>query len=319
LYSAFCTMPKISIIIPSYNHAPYLEMRVRSVLAQTFTDTEIILLDDCSTDGSLDILARYRSHPKVTHCIFNQANSGSAFRQWERGMACATGKYIWIAESDDLADPHFLSHLSGLLDAHRKVGLAYCQSAKIDETGSTIGSWKDQTDGIPGNPWRGDFVAKGRDVLRSFLLFQNVVPNASAVLFRRRFLRPNILRDAAGYTINGDWYIWSNVLLSSDIAFVNQHHNFCRFHVQKGSVENVRNFNNILEFYRLRGFLHDALGLSDAERETLNADLFRLWMNQRRSLGLSKNASEMLKVLTVAETVDPSVRTRLAAEQESMA
>lgn len=309
-------MPKISIIIPNYNHAPYLEMRIRSVLAQTLTDTEVILLDDCSTDGSLDILARYRHHPKVAHCIFNQANSGSTFRQWERGMACATGEYIWIAESDDLAAPHFLSHLSGALDAHPTVGLAYCQSVKIDAAGSTIGSWKDQTDGILGNPWKNSFVAKGRDVLRSFFLLQNVVPNASAVLLRRRCLPPDILRDAASYTINGDWYVWSNILLSADIAFVNQHYNFCRFHLQKGSIQNIDNFNNILEFYRLRGFLHDALGLSDAERQTLNAGLFRLWMTQRRSMGLAKNAPEILKVLATAETVDPSVRTRLATEPE---
>jgi glycosyltransferase involved in cell wall biosynthesis len=309
-------MPKISVIIPNYNHAPYLEMRIRSVLAQTLTDTEVILLDDCSTDGSLDILARYRHHPKVAHCIFNQANSGSTFRQWERGLACATGEYVWIAESDDLADPHFLSHLSSVLDANRTVGLAYCQSAKIDETGSTIGSWKDQTDGIPGDPWRSSFVAKGRDVLRRFFLFQNVVPNASAVLLRRLCLPPDTLRDAASYTINGDWYVWSNILLLADIAFVNQHHNFCRLHSQKGSVQNIRNFNNILEFYRLRGFLHDALGLSDAERQTLNADLFRLWMNQRRSMGLAKSAHEILKVLAAAEMVDPSAKTRLAAEPE---
>jgi glycosyltransferase involved in cell wall biosynthesis len=309
-------MPKISVIIPNYNHAPYLEMRIRSVLAQTLTDTEVILLDDCSTDGSLDILARYRHHPKVAHCIFNQANSGSTFRQWERGLACATGEYVWIAESDDLADPHFLSHLSSVLDANRTVGLAYCQSAKIDETGSTIGSWKDQTDGIPGDLWRSSFVAKGRDVLRRFFLFQNVVPNASAVLLRRLCLPPDTLRDAASYTINGDWYVWSNILLLADIAFVNQHHNFCRLHSQKGSVQNIRNFNNILEFYRLRGFLHDALGLSDAERQTLNADLFRLWMNQRRSMGLAKSAHEILKVLAAAEMVDPSAKTRLAAEPE---
>jgi glycosyltransferase involved in cell wall biosynthesis len=309
-------MPKISIIVPNYNHAPYLETRIRSVLAQTFANTEVILLDDCSTDGSLAILARYQHHPKVTHCIFNQANSGSTFRQWERGIACATGEYIWIAESDDWADPHFLSHLSGVLDAHPTVGLAYCQSVKIDAAGSTIGSWKDQTEGIPEDPWRGSFIGKGRDMLRNFFLFQNVVPNASAVLSRRRCLPSDILRDAASYTINGDWYVWSNVLLLADIAFVNQHYNFCRFHSQQGSVQNVSNLNNITEFYRLRSFLHDALGLADAERQVLNADLFRQWMTQRRSMGLAKNAPEMLKVLTAAEAVDPSARTRLAAEPE---
>jgi glycosyltransferase involved in cell wall biosynthesis len=135
-------MPKISVTIPNYNHAPYLDVRIRSVLAQTFTDAEVILLDDCSTDGSLGILARYRHHAKVAHCIFDQAKSGSTFRQWKRGLACVTGEYIWIAESDDLADPHFLSHLSSVQAAHHAIGLAYCQSAKIDEIGSTIGSWK---------------------------------------------------------------------------------------------------------------------------------------------------------------------------------
>lgn len=308
-------MPKISIIVPSYNHAPYLEPRLRSVFAQSFADTEIILLDDGSTDGSLDILARYRQHPKVAHCLFNDANSGSTFRQWERGLGCAAGDYIWIAESDDVADPQFLAQLAGVLDAHPKVGLAYCQSVKIDAAGAAIGSWRDQTDGIPGNPWRDSFVAAGRSMLRSFFLFQNVVPNASAVLWRRRCLGADVLREAAGYTINGDWYVWSNILLAADLAFVNRNWNFCRFHAQKGSTPNIRNFNNIVEFYRLRGFLYDALGLSDTERQALNAELFQLWMNQRRAMGLAKDAPETLKVLAAAEPIDATVRTRLAAAE----
>ncbi|HUC49344.1 MAG TPA: glycosyltransferase family A protein [Xanthobacteraceae bacterium] len=308
-------MPKISIIVPNYNHAPYLEMRLRSVFEQSFADTEIILLDDCSTDGSVDILARYRQHPKVTHCLFNQANSGSTFRQWGRGVGCATGDYIWIAESDDVADLQFLAQLSGVLDAHPNVGLAYCQSLKIDAAGGTIGSWKDQTDRIPGNPWRNSFVATGQRMLRDFFLFHNVVPNASAVLWRRNCLVADVLRNAAGYTINGDWYVWSNILLAADLAFVNQNWNCCRFHLQKGSAPNIRNFNNIVEFYRLRGFLYDALGLSDTERRALNAGLFQLWTAQRRSMGLAKNAPETLKVLAAAESVDPTVRARLAAAE----
>ena len=307
-------MPKISVIVPNYNHAAYLDARIQSILAQSFADTEIILLDDGSTDKSSEVLARYRQHPKVTQCIINEVNSGSAFRQWERGFACAAGEYIWIAESDDFANPHFLSRLSGVLDAHPAVGLAYCQSIKVDAAGAAIGSWKDQTDRIPLNPWRTSFVANGRDMVKRFFLFENVVPNASAVLLRRQCLAPNVLREAAGYTINGDWYVWSNVLLSADIAFVNEHYNCCRFHLQKGSMENVRNFNNIEEFYRLRGFLHNALGLSDTEREALNSGLFGLWTAQRRSMGVGKNDPVTKKVLATAEAIDPGVHARLSVE-----
>ena len=307
-------MPKISVIVPNYNHAAYLDARIRSILTQTFADTEIILLDDASTDRSSEVLARYRRHPKVTQCITNKKNSGSAFRQWERGIECSTGEYIWIAESDDFANPHFLSRLSEVLDAHPAAGLVYCQSIKIDAAGTPIGSWKDQTDRIPGNPWRASFVANGRDMLRRFLLFENVVPNASAVLVRRRCLTPETLKEAAGYAINGDWYVWSKILLSADIAFVNEHYNCCRFHVQKGSVENVRNFNNIEEFYRLRGVLHNALSLSDAEQDILNSGLFGLWTAQRRSMGVGKNDPVTLKVLATAEAVDPGVRARLSLE-----
>ena len=59
-------MPKVSVIIPNFNHAKYLKERIESVLYQTYQDFEVILMDDCSTDDSRKVLDQYRSHPKVT-------------------------------------------------------------------------------------------------------------------------------------------------------------------------------------------------------------------------------------------------------------
>jgi len=309
-------MPKVSIVIPNYNHAPYLEGRINSVLDQQFTDTEIILLDDCSTDASVEILRGYERHPKVAHLVINKSNSGSTFHQWQRGINLSSGEYIWIAESDDLAAPRFLSRLVMAIDEHPNVGLAYCQSLQINEAGGVVGSWKAQTDAFPGNPWQANFIADGRKLIQSFLLFQNVIPNASAVLFRRRHLMPEVLQEASTYTINGDWFVWSNILLHSDIAFINEHLNACRFHTGKGSIKNIENFNNIAEFYRLRDFFYSSLDIPAAETEELNKSLFSLWMAQRRSFGLQKSAPQILKVLATAESVDASIRTRLFAEPE---
>ena len=306
-------MPKVSVIIPNYNHAPFLERRIESVIGQTLTDFELLLLDDCSTDDSVSILNRYRGHPKVKEVIASEANSGSTFLQWQRGLERAEGEYIWIAESDDLAAPELLARLVGLLDANPRVGLAYCQSARIDATGTVTGSWRSATEALSGNPWRADFVAEGRALIRRYFMAANYIPNASAVVFRRSHIGQQTMSEAASFKLNGDWFIWCNIMLAADVAFISAELNFHRMHSAQGSPLNIRNFNNIAELYRLRGFLYDALDLPDADRRGLNLSLFHQWMAQRRSMGLSKTAPETLNVLAAAEAVDPLVRERLTA------
>jgi glycosyltransferase involved in cell wall biosynthesis len=96
--------PLVSVIIPNYNHAAYLNERIDSVLNQTFRDFEVILLDDCSTDNSREIIESYRGHEKISQIEYNEVNSGSTFIQWKKGLDLAQGDWIWIAESDDVAD-----------------------------------------------------------------------------------------------------------------------------------------------------------------------------------------------------------------------
>ena len=93
---------EVSIIIPNYNYARFLQQRIESVLAQTYTDYEIILLDDASTDDSVSILNHYKTNSRVAHLEINSVNTGSPFIQWQKGISLSRGKYIWIAESDDV-------------------------------------------------------------------------------------------------------------------------------------------------------------------------------------------------------------------------
>lgn len=73
--------PLISVIIPNYNHALFLKQRIDTVLNQTFQDFEVIILDDCSTDSSREIIEQYRGHSKISNIIFNDKNSGGVFKQ----------------------------------------------------------------------------------------------------------------------------------------------------------------------------------------------------------------------------------------------
>ena len=120
------------IIIPNYNHSPYLDHRIKSVLCQTYRDYEVIILDDCSTDSSVEIIERYRNHPKVSQIIINSENSGSTFKQWNKGVKLAKGEYIWFAESDDYAELTFLEELVPVLEQNSNVGIAKCKTQTID-------------------------------------------------------------------------------------------------------------------------------------------------------------------------------------------
>src|SRR3984893_7477379 len=131
-------MPTVSVIIPNYNHAQFLRRRVDSVLRQTFQDFELILLDDCSTDESQSILREYAADPRV-RMEFNEKNSGSTFKQWNKGVRLARGEYVWIAESDDYADERLLEKLVSRLDAEPTAVLCYCRSWLVSASNEISG------------------------------------------------------------------------------------------------------------------------------------------------------------------------------------
>ena len=107
---------KVSVIVPNYNHAAFLHDRISSILNQSYQNFELIILDDCSTDNSLAIIEQFKEEKAVSHVILNTKNSGSTFKQWEKGLNLAKGEYIWIAESDDFADRQFLERAVEILD-----------------------------------------------------------------------------------------------------------------------------------------------------------------------------------------------------------
>ena len=99
-------MPRVSVVVPNYNHARYLPERLATIEAQAVEDVELILLDDRSTDESRAVLEKFARETRLpVRTAFNDVNTGSPFAQWRRGAEMATGEYLWIAESDDAAEP----------------------------------------------------------------------------------------------------------------------------------------------------------------------------------------------------------------------
>ncbi|WP_309741747.1 glycosyltransferase family 2 protein [Chamaesiphon sp. OTE_20_metabat_361] len=228
-------MVKVSVIIPNYNHALFLDRRIESILNQTFQDFEIIFLDDNSTDRSKEVFARYEDNPRITHAIFNAENSGSTFKQWNKGFSLAAGEYAWIAESDDYAAPRFLEELVAIMEQNKNVGLVYCQSCLVDNKDEIISpNFLEYTDCFNSKRWNASYLNVGKDECINFLAAKNTIPNASAVLIRKSVYRSEVDRGNEIFKVTGDWFTWSKILLVTDIYFVSQSLNYFRF--SQGSV-----------------------------------------------------------------------------------
>lgn len=224
-------IPKVTVIVPNYNHAAFLEQRLESIYSQSFQDFEVILLDDLSTDNSKEILLKYKEHPKTSHCIINEVNSGSPFKQWDKGIALAKGKYVWIAESDDYCSTYFLETMVNSLEKKENITLAYCQSYRVNSHNDIKGTWFFHTKEFKTSLFENDFVMDGNEFIEKFLIHKNVIPNVSAVLFNKKELqkiRPLVLEPYLRY--NADWYYYIQLLCHGKVAFVAKPENYFRFH-----------------------------------------------------------------------------------------
>ncbi|MEM1211463.1 MAG: glycosyltransferase [Planctomycetota bacterium] len=251
--------PTVSVVVPNYRHEKYLPERLDSILDQTFGDYEVILLDDASPDGSVAVLERYAARfaevlgPDRVQTCFNTENSGSPFKQWNKGVELARGEYVWIAESDDVAEPGLLEALVGVLDQSVGVALAYCDSRRMaagGELGDTMA--KVHVDRVGGD-WSQSVTIDGELFLSKYLSVGGMIPNASAVLFRRR-----AYHEAGGAALKwrmcGDWATWARLAGQGDVHFYAEPLNRWRRHpqtvretIERGESRFVEVFGVLLE------------------------------------------------------------------------
>jgi glycosyltransferase involved in cell wall biosynthesis len=236
-------MPDVAVIIPNFNHAGFLRQRIDSVLGQSFADIEVVLLDNCSTDHSREIMESYRDDPRITHIEYNPVNNHSPFKQWKRGMELTRADIIWIAESDDFADKDFLAVLLPVIRRDERLGIVYCQSWNVDARGQITGNWKEHTDDLNREKFESDFTMPGPEYIRNFLVHRNTIPNASAVIFRRKYCE---MAGGVETSINicGDWITWMKILMVSDVFFCAKSLNYFRRHENSNIARFVRGFDH---------------------------------------------------------------------------
>jgi len=246
--------PRISVIVPNYNYARHIGKRLESIYSQKHPIYEVIILDDASSDNSVDVIETLLEHNGLdAQLITNQTNSGSVFRQWQKGLTLSKGDFLWIAEADDLASEDFLNELAPAFHDPSTV-LAYSQSKQIDGMGKVLApSYIDYTKDIS-DTWLISYMRDGREEISEALSIKNTIPNVSAVLFRRAALERAFYAlgdDLFSYRVAGDWLIYLHVLLQGKIYFCEQSLNKHRRHTDSVT-SSIQELNHLQEVRKLQ-------------------------------------------------------------------
>ena len=256
------TPPLVTVIVPNYNHAAFLPDRLESIYNQTYQNIEVLLLDDCSSDGSREILQRYADqHSANTRILFNEKNSGSPFAQWKKGIAHAGGDLIWIAESDDWCDLDFLEKLVCAF-SDESVMLAFARSVFV-KNGETVWTHEEYLHRYGMERWRTNFVVPAHSIVNDCFGSINIVPNVSSAVFRAPAADFPLWDDEewSRMRVCGDWVFYLHLIRGGKIAYFGRVSNYYRQHENNTSVtaqqkdlyyaEHVILTRHVLQNYRM--------------------------------------------------------------------
>ena len=242
--------PFVSVIIPNYNHARYLDERIESVLEQTYQHFEVIILDDKSTDNSLEVINKYKDNPHIARIVVNEENSGSTFKQWHKGFEMAKGDLLWIAESDDKCDKRLLETLVTFYTEDPNCVLAYSKSVLFKDDGTIVEDYK---------PKESEYMS-GTEFIAQRMTCGNSIANASSALFKRT-VALGIDKQYTTYKGAGDRMFWIEIAEKGNVGIDYQRLNFFRIHESNSTkryyfegINQVEDFR-ILQYIQKKGHL----------------------------------------------------------------
>lgn len=184
-------MATISVIIPAYNQADYVDSAIQSVLDQTFSDFELVVVDDGSTDHTQSVLANFENNQLQT---IRQENGGLLAAR-NTGLALTTAPFVTFLDADDLFLPNRLSSMHAYLEQHPNVGMLVGGTQFIDQEGRILGT----------------SVSGPSSLKASQILLDNPI-TVSGVLIRRKWIeKVGGFESRRHFDPCGDWDLWLRV------------------------------------------------------------------------------------------------------------
>lgn len=208
--------PKITVVLPTYNAAPFLPASIGSALRQSLGDFELLVMDNASTDGTEQVVATF-TDPRIRY-IRNPENYGFSGNV-ARGLDLARGDYVTLLGADDILTPLFLERTAASLDEHAATSMVHSDAIWIDETGRPFGESAAQ--------WPA--MSSPRDAFIN--CFRHGFCTSTMMMRRKHLVRPD-------WTMQQDWgppgdlalFLW--LCLMGDVAYVNTPLVYYRHHAR---------------------------------------------------------------------------------------
>lgn len=272
---------KVTAIIPNYNHAKYLPQRIESILNQTYPLIDIIVLDDCSTDNSREVIEAYvNKYPTRVKSVFATKNSGNVFRQWQNGHLRATGDIVWICESDDFCEATFVERA---IRAFRdpSVMLSFGSVQYANSAGEFVQGLDDYREECEPAIWDSTTVRPASEWFCNGFGVKNAIPNVGGSLWRRFHIPEDVWSRASEFKIMGDWFLYSVIAGGGQIAYEPTAVSYFRIHSKNTSGKKAQSVPSYYDEYsRIMKILKSKWPIPE---DTLNRFLTEAYKNFRRS------------------------------------
>lgn len=208
--------PKVSVCMPNYNYGRFIGEAIQSVLDQTFTDFELIVIDDASTDDSISIIEQF-SDNRIK--LYRNGRNIGRRKNINKCLSLCSGDYVSILPSDGIYSPLSIEKKVNILDSYPKIGLVYSAVTYVDENSITIGEHR---------PFDQKYIKSGENEFRR-LIFRNYIYTIAAMVRRECYMtlglfNPEIARAR-------DWEMWLRITLNNyDVAFITKPLAYERIH-----------------------------------------------------------------------------------------
>lgn len=277
--------PRISVVVPNYNCARYLQDRLESIFSQSLRPLEIVFLDDASTDNSLAVAKSLLEESSIPYKIIRHTTNVGTYRQWLKGIEEAEGELVWIAEADDCCEPDMLASLAAAMEDER-VTIAYCQSKRIDENGTITASDNLQhTDALDRERWKEDYRELGLREVVDYLVYRNTIPNSSACLLRKTAIA-GVEEELSRARFCGDRLLYAHMLKRGNVAYQARPMNSFRRHSASVTHRRGKSIELLEEVVRVRRYICDNFPVHPSQLDRMDAFLDRDY----RVEGVEKNS-----------------------------
>lgn len=261
----------VSAVIPNYNYKRFLYQRLYSILSQGIKLKEIIILDDCSTDGSKEEIDKIVEELKdiiPIKSVYNETNSGSAFKQWQKGFELAQGDYVWIAEADDYCSKKLLTKLTKPIIKNPDIIISYANTAFIDTVGNImVKSIIPQIDIMQTGHWDNDYINDGKDEFNNYTYLNCTIANVSSTIIKNNNYQ-KYFKMSGKYKQCGDWLLYANIMQLGKVAYTKDVLNFYRVHGDNVSSVTKKEAH-IKEMKQIHEYYDKTYGLNKTQKKEI--------------------------------------------------